>query len=394
MTDNRYWLLPEGIAEALPQRAKQLEALRRQLLDLYTSWGYDLVMPPLVEFMESLSTGTGEELDTQTFKLTDQVSGRLIGVRADMTPQVARIDAHRLSHGQVNRLCYLGPVLRARANHATGGSRSPLQVGAELFGHSGVESDCEVIAMALETLQACTAEKVTVDIGHIGIFNLLIEKIGLNKDQTVLLSDMLIRKSVPEIEQWLADADFDDSYKKLISSLPTLNGASSLLDDNRQLFTAVSADLVEIIQYIKSLISRIERCFPDVEITIDLGEIRGYAYHTGMIFQVYVPSIKREVLRGGRYDGIGKAFGHARSATGFSADLRLLHSLLDQDKTETESRIFAPVTIDRDLDKVVADLRKQGHSVIKGLDSQHTAKQHSCDQQIEFSNKQWVVNPI
>lgn len=394
MTDNRYWLLPEGITEALPQTAKQLEALRRQLVDLYVSWGYGLVMPPMVEFMESLSTGTGEELDTQTFKLTDQVSGRLMGVRADMTPQVARIDAHRLSHSRVNRLCYLGPVLRARSNHSTGGARSPLQVGAELFGHAGVESDFEVISMALETLECCTTEKITLDLGHIGIFTVLTEMIGLDKAQTQLFSDMLIRKSVPEITQWLAESSFEEAHKTLLASLPVLNGPLKTINHMMQPFIDSSEDLGAIIYYVKELIERIEQRFPKININIDLGEIRGYAYHTGMMFQLYVPSVKREVLRGGRYDGVGAAFGHARPATGFSADLRLLNSLSADKKVTTTGYIFAPLTTESGLDKAIDKLREQGKVVIKGLDSQQNAEQYDCDQQIEFSNKQWVVNPI
>ena len=394
MTDNRYWLLPEGISEALPQSAKQLEALRRQLVDLYVSWGYRLVMPPLVEFMESLSTGTGEALDTQTFKLTDQVSGRLMGVRADMTPQVARIDAHRLSHSRINRLCYLGPVLRARSTHSTGGSRSPLQVGAELFGHAGVESDFEVISMAIETLSCCTSEIITIDLGHIGIFTLLTAMSGLNQNQTELFSDMLIRKSVPEMTQWLAEIDIAETHKRLLMSLVHLNGSLEAIDPAMQQVADASDELAEIINHVKALIERIGQRFPKVNISIDLGEIRGYAYHTGMMFQLYVPSVKREILRGGRYDGVGAAFGHARPATGFSADLRLLNSLSTQNTVTESGHIFAPVTTEQGLDAAIDALRQQGRVVIKGLDAQQTAEQYDCDQQIEFSNKQWVVNPV
>lgn len=399
MSDNHCWLLPEGVFEALPEDAYQLDSLRREIINLYRGWGYQLVMPPLVEFMESLSTGTGKELDIQTFKLTDQQSGRLMGVRADITPQVARIDAHRMRVDHPNRLCYMGPVLRTRSNHANGGSRSPLQIGAELFGHSGADSDFEVISLAIETLLRCLAEdsseQITLDLGHVGIFTELIKALDLDETDQEVLSDMLERKSIPDIAAWTAKKDFTQVHTDILKALPELNGSVEIMTQAKDLFSAFNDAIRTIFNDLSDLVQRIQQAFPDIAINLDFGELRGYAYHTGIMFQLYLPSVQRELIRGGRYDGIGAAFGNSRPATGFSADLRLLNRL-SGDKIDERSKILAPSISDPELDKMVRELREQGSIVIRqlqqGADEQEdTAKDLGCSQQIVNSDNHWVI---
>ncbi len=402
MSDNHYWLLPEGISEALPEAASQLEALRRQLLDLYAGWGYQLVMPPLVEFLDSLSTGTGEQLDLQTFKLTDQASGRLMGVRADITPQVARIDAHRMRVEQPNRLCYMGPVLRTRSNHANGGSRSPLQIGAELFGHAGMDSDFEVISLAIETLQQCTlgvkgaGSKIILDLGHVGIFTAISKALGLNEADQEILSNMLERKSIPDISVWVKDKGFTTDQAQMLEKLPELNGSVEVLDNARALFTDIGDDIQNILSYLGELVQRLEQSFPAITINIDCGELRGYAYHTGVMFQLYLPTLQREVIRGGRYDGIGEAFGNARPATGFSADLKLLNSL-SQVVLNEQTKILAPAEADVELDRIVKELRQQGQVVVRQLrqdEQENTPHDLGCKQQLVKRDGQWSVELV
>lgn len=408
MSDNHYWLLPEGISEALPESACQLEALRRQIIDLYRGWGYQLVMPPLVEFLESLSTGTGKELDLQTFKLTDQQTGRMMGVRADITPQVARIDAHRMRVDHPNRLCYFGPVLRTRSNHANAGSRSPLQIGAELFGHSGVDSDFEVISLAIETLLLCTSgvssssDKVTLDLGHVGIFTEISTELDLSDSDQETLSDMLERKSIPEIEAWIAEKQFTDAHATIIRTLPDLNGSLEVIDQGNELFKNLGERIKAILSNLSDLVQRLQQAFPAVAINLDFGELRGYAYHTGIIFQLYLPNVQRELIRGGRYDGIGEAFGNARPATGFSADLRLLNNLLMTHAAVTnmvaQDKILAPAESNAELDQMIKELREQGKIVIRQLNEsnddqmkEYTAKDLGCNKQIVKSDHRWVI---
>jgi ATP phosphoribosyltransferase regulatory subunit len=402
MSDNHCWLLPEGIFEALPEDACQLESLRRQLIDLYRGWGYQLVMPPLVEFMESLSTGTGKELDLQTFKLTDQQSGRLMGVRADITPQVARIDAHRMRVDHPNRLCYFGPVLRTRSNHANGGSRSPLQIGAELFGHSGIDSDFEVISLAIETLQNCllantetNAEKITLDFGHVGIFTEVSKALELDEADQEILSDMLERKSIPDIAAWTTEKGFTAAHTSILKALPELNGSVEVIAQAKDLFAGFGDQIQQILKQIDELVQRLQQAFPDIAINLDFGELRGYAYHTGIMFQLYLPSVQRELIRGGRYDGIGEAFGNSRPATGFSADLRLLNRL-SGDKIAARSKILAPNIPDPELDQMIRELREQGNIVIRQLhagtdEQEYTAEALGCNQQIVNSDNHWVI---
>lgn len=393
---DQYWALPDGISEALPDEAERLEQLRRELLDLYATWGYRLVMPPLVEFMESLRTGHGTHLDVQTFKLTDQLSGRMMGVRADMTPQIARIDAHKLKTEHPNRLCYIGSVLRTRAFHRDG-SRSPLQVGAELFGHAGLDSDVEVISLLLETLRHSQLPPVVLDIGHVGIFRTLAREANLTAQQERAFYDMLERKSLPEIEAWLQTANLPAPLSHYLRQLPCLHGDVQVLTRARELFAQAHPAIQAALDYLSTLVERVNSLFPDCTIHVDLAELSGYDYHTGIVYAVYVPGFGREIARGGRYDGIGEAFGRVRPATGFSTDLRTLAKFADQAaNAPVQSFIFAPATPDPALETLIRELRQQGMRVVRELtDSQATPHAWGCTQQIIQQNDgKWSVTTV
>jgi ATP phosphoribosyltransferase regulatory subunit len=389
-----YWALPDGISEALPDEAERLEQLRRELLDLYATWGYRLVMPPLVEFMESLSTGHGTHLDVQTFKLTDQLSGRMMGLRADMTPQIARIDAHKLKTEQPNRLCYIGSVLRTRSFHCDG-SRSPLQVGAELFGHAGLDSDLEVISLLLETLTHCHVPHLVLDIGHVGIFRSLARHAGMSTQQEAAFYDMLERKALPEIDAWLTSAGLPASSTSHLRELPRLNGGIEILDKATSLFADAPADVQAALVYLRTLLQRIQTGIPDCTLHVDLGEVSGYDYHTGIVYAVYTPGLGREIARGGRYDGIGEAFGRKRPATGFSTDLRSLARFALAQPGHGYSAILAPTSGDKALEGLIRELRSQGKRVIRTLNGQ-TADPAAlgCTQQITAQGGHWAVTAI
>jgi ATP phosphoribosyltransferase regulatory subunit len=394
----KYWLLPDGINESLPAEAEALEAMRRELLDLYRGWGYRFVMPPLVEYLESLSIAMGSQLDLQTFKITDQTNGRMMGLRADITPQVARIDSHGMSllPHQPNRLCYIGSVLRTHSAVA-GGSRSPIQVGAELFGHAGLESDFEVIALMIETLQLAGSKKIVLDLGHVGILRALVAQVGLSIAQEKTYLDQLERKSLPEIDRWLAASSFDESSCDLLKSLPRLHGDIALLaGEVAQKLSVASPEISDSINYLKQLVSKLQQAYPSLVVNLDLAEMRGYTYHTGIVYAAYIPGDGRELARGGRYDGIGENFGTSRPATGFSCNLRTLLELKESVSQPLDSSgILAPVSDDPELLTLIATLREQGEVVIRQLVSldQISANSQGCDRVIERSSGKWQVAP-
>ncbi len=389
------WLLPQGIEEALPERAAKLESLRRTLLDLYTSWGYRLVMPPFIEYLESLLTGTGHDLDLQTFQLVDQLTGRSMGVRADMTSQVARIDAHQLKQDAPNRLCYMGTVLHTRPD-GFGGSRSPLQVGAELYGHAGIESDVEILCLMMETFSKAGVADVFVDIGHVGIFSGLAEQAGLNEEQEAALFEMLQRKAIPEIADFLNDLEISENDRTMLSSLAELHGGDACLQQAATVFDQASDTVKQALQYLQQTADQLRHRVPDVKLHFDLSELRGYHYHTGIVFAAYVPGQGQEIARGGRYDDIGKVFGCARPATGFSTDLKTLVNLSVNQQTDSESSaIFAPSSDDAALSKVIAELRSQGEQVITELPGQlGDAVAMGCNRKLVQRDGQWSVEGI
>ncbi|MCS3902396.1 ATP phosphoribosyltransferase regulatory subunit [Methylohalomonas lacus] len=390
MTLRDRWLLPEGVDEVLPPRAAALEQLCREVIDLYATWGYELVIPPLIEFLDSLLTGTGSDLDIQTFKLTDQLTGRLMGLRADTTPQVARIDAHKLKREIPTRLCYLGTVVHTRPM-GTGDSRCPLQVGAELYGHSGVESDAEVLCLMLETLKLVGQQQVYVDLGHMGIVRAIVAAAGLDDDQTAVLFDVLQRKAAAELDELIASWQIDGDQAIAMRALIEMNGDAEVLQQARQAMAAGGAAVTAAIDELERLIEIVGSRYPDVNFYVDPAELRGYHYHTGLMFAAYLQGEGVGVAYGGRYDDIGKAFGRARPATGFSVDLKRLLALHDT-AVRLSPGIAAPWSTDAALQALVADLRAQGERVVVQLPgTEATLAELGCDRCIVERDGQWQI---
>ena len=389
------WLLPEGIEELLPPQARRLEALRRRLLDLYAAWGYDQVMPPFVEYLESLLVGSGHDLDIDTFKLTDQLTGRLMGVRADMTQQVARIDAHRLKRDEPTRLCYMGTVLHTRPS-GPAGSRSPLQVGAELYGHAGVESDTEIVALLVETLEACGIHDAHLDLGHVGIFRQLAEMAGLDHDREAELFEMLQRKARAELETAVAEYGLDDDHAGRLLALIDLNGGDEVLAAARERLAGAGPRVDAALATLAAIATAMRRERPGLTLHFDLAELRGYRYHTGVVFAAFVPGHGDVLARGGRYDEVGRFFGRARPATGFSADLRTLMQLADDEATALpDSGIFAPADDDPALCATIRELRAAGERVIRALPGQAgDAATMGCDRELVGHGDAWVVRAL
>jgi ATP phosphoribosyltransferase regulatory subunit len=389
------WLLPAGIEEILPRQSHLLECMRRDLLDLYSGWGYELVIPPLVDFLDSLLTGTGHDLDLQTFKLTDQLSGRMLGARADMTPQVARIDAHHLRSDAPTRLCYLGSVLHTRSDGFSG-TRSPMQIGAEIYGHSGVESDVEVLRLALLTLEVAGIESPYLDLGHVGIYRGLARQACLDEQQETRLFEALQRKAAPEIEALIEGQGLPCATAHMMLSLVDLNGDDALERAATEL-AAADRPVHGALDYLRRLVDEIRKWLPEVPIHFDLAELRGYHYKTGMVFAAFAPGWGQEIVRGGRYDDIGRVFGRPRPAVGFSADLKGLLRLgvgLDE-RYRTEDRVFAPWSSDPALERKIRCLREGGRQVVTELPGQvGCARQLGCGERLERREADWVLVPV
>jgi ATP phosphoribosyltransferase regulatory subunit len=395
LADTNRWLMPEGVEELLPPMTEYLERLRRQLLDLYASWGYELVMPPFIEYLDALLTGTGEDLALQTFTLTDQMSGRLLGIRADMTPQVARIDAHPLRREVPSRLCYLGTVLRTRPD-SFGGSRSPLQVGVELYGHAGVQSDFEVLSLMLETLHAAKVFPMHLDLGHVGVYRALAHEAGLAQRDEMTLFDALQRKAKTEIAARVAALGLPVEQGKRIVSLCDLNGGAEVLAYARAALAGASQPVQQALEQLEMLCSMVGTRYASVPLHIDLAELRAYQYQTGIVFAAFVPGHGQEVARGGRYDEIGKAFGRARPATGFSADLKTLVACSQEQMDAVAQCIWAPsIEADPAFAATVTGLRARGERVIHHLPGQvGTPREMGCDREITLRDGRWVVAPL
>ena len=390
MKTHNSWILPEGIEEILPPRAEQMDRLCREIIDLYTTWGYQLVIPPMIEYMDSLLTGTGKDLDLQIFKLTDQLSGRLMGVRADTTPQVARIDAHNLKRDVPTRLCYLGTVLHTRPEN-TGGNRSPLQVGAELYGHKGIESDIEVLCLMIETIKKAGLENIHVDLGHVGIYNNLIQLAMLDEDSESALFDVLQRKAMPELNEMISAGMLPAEVGKMFKALITSIGSIEDFREATDLFENISPEIKDCLRDLQSMAEMVSKRMPEVSLNFDLSELRGYHYHTGIVFTAYVPGYGQGIAFGGRYDDIGSAFGRARPATGFSTDIKTLLGLNNKN-VEGRCGIYAPRSDDPDQEQAIINLRSQGEIVICELAEQDdTAEDMGCDRRLELQAGQWTV---
>ena len=391
MQKNDFWLLPQGIEDVLPNDSKQLESLRRQLLDVFACWGYELVIPPVVDFLDSLLTGLGHDLDLQTFKFTDQISGKMLGIRSDITPQVARIDAHNLNNTRPTRLCYVGTILRALEK-----TRSPMQIGAEIYGHKGIESDLEVIQLMLEMLSISGIQGVHLDLGHVGLYRELAKQAGLSQQQETELFEILQRKAKTELDELIDGYDIDEKFKTIFTALPRLNGDRTVLDKAAALLANTNDSILFAIKELQLVAEKLTLHFPALPISFDLSELRGYHYHTGMVFAAFIPGVGREIARGGRYDNIGGSFGRERAATGFSADLKFLSSLCNiTDEDANEQIIYAPFVEEYSLSETVRDLRAKGITVIQQLPGHpKELEELSCNSILEKENNNWVVKPI
>lgn len=386
------WLLPDGIEEVLPPDAARVEAARRQVLDLFQRWGYEFVVTPHIEYLESLLTGAGQDLDLRTFKVTDPASGRLMGFRADITPQVARMDAHSLRREGPNRLCYAGSVLHARPR-ALATSRSPIQLGAELYGDASPASDVEVISLMLDMLAMAEVPDVHMDLGHVGIYRGLARAAGLSGEAEQALFDALQRKAVDEVAA-LTDglpaqlAGMLRALAELCGSREVLEQAAAVLADAPAVVKAALADLVVIAD---ALAQR----FPQLPLYFDLGELRGYHYHTGVVFAAFVPGVGESIAQGGRYDHIGADFGRARPATGFSTDLKTLVTLGQVQLDAPVQGIWAPAE-GTGLWQAVQQLRRNGRRVVQALPGQDaaSAREAGCDAQLQLREGNWQVVPF
>jgi ATP phosphoribosyltransferase regulatory subunit len=375
------WLLPENFADSLPSEARAIEDLRRNLLDLYRSYGYELVAPPLIEYLDSLLSGTGTDLDLQTFKLVDQMSGRTLGLRSDMTVQVARIDAHLLNRQGVARLCYSGSVVHTRPSGFFA-SREPLQVGAELYGHAGVEADIEVMELMLASLKAAGAESIRVDLNHPAIINSLMLDAGIDAEQEIIFA-LLQAKDAPGLQA--ATQSYPRELASALVALTQLYGPlvghagegepMNTLARARQLLpnTPAVTNALDQLQHLchAPQLSR----FSGVTLAVDLADVRGYRYHNGITFSAWVPQLANAIARGGRYDNIGAAFGRARPATGFSLELREMAQLWSGSGASQSRAIAAPWSDDASLAQEVAKLRVAGEIVVQVLPG------HQLDQQ-------------
>jgi len=330
------------------------------------SWGYQLVVPPLVEYLDSLLTGTAKTLDLQTFKLIDQMSGRLLGIRPDMTPQVARIAAHKLRDNPVSRLSYIGSVLHTLPA-GQGTSRNPIQLGAEIYGHTGPESDMEILQLMVAVLNVTGAvPSLSLDIGHVGIYRGLAKFADLNSNQEQELFSALQRKALPEIESLLNEYQLAEASKTMLLALAELNGDASVLNQAQTLFAQAPDDVKQALANLQTVADMAIQRLPDVEINFDLAELRGYDYHTGLVFSAYQPGSSQAIAMGGRYDDIGEDFGYAQPATGFSLDLKTLVTQLD--KTENNNQAIAVTWSDDPAQQqAVEELRNQGEVVVYQL---------------------------
>ncbi|TFW28608.1 ATP phosphoribosyltransferase regulatory subunit [Massilia horti] len=380
------WLLPESIADVLPSEARKIEELRRLMLDTFRLYGYELVMPPLLEYVESLLAGGGQDTDLKTFKVVDQLSGRLLGLRPDMTTQVARIDAHLLNRDSVTRLCYAGSVLHTRPSglHAT---REPLQIGAEIYGHAGLEADAEIQELALATLALAGFAEPRLDLSHVGVLRALLAEDPAAKRDEAQLYDLLRAKDIPGLE--VITQSYAPVTRNALLALPNLYGDCDMLAHAREVLPplpGITRALAELAALCGSALGR-------AQVAIDLADLRGYQYESGAMFALYVPGLPNAVARGGRYDHVGEAFGRARPATGFSLDLRELARLLPT--AGRKHSIRAPWGNAPELRAKIAELRKAGEVVIQSFPGHDNVQdEFECDRVLVLEDGNWILKNL
>lgn len=382
------WLLPDGVADVLPEQAQVIENIRRQALDFLAQRGYQLIYTPFIEYLESLSSlsALNQDLDLVTFKIIDQISGRLLGVRADMTPQVARIDAHVRPLLGVARYCYAGTVLHTKPQGLIA-SRTPLQLGAELFGHESLDADLEMIDTMLGVLAvAGYNQQLHLDLGHVGLFTSLVALAGLNHDQELALSELYQRKALPELKEYTANLSYGQDFYELGRLSGDIDALSQSLSQNvlnHPCFQYALNSLQIAAQQIKSRWSQ-------VQVGIDVVELRSYHYHTGLMFAVYAPNEAMPLAQGGRYDGIGEHFGRSRPATGFSCDLYRLVA----NRYEIINLIVAPAGREQDLLDAIATQRQQGQHVVQLLGQDDISSVSQATHQLVKTTQGWQVQTL
>ena len=381
------WLLPEDIADILPAEARKVETLRRAILDLYQSYGYELVAPPILEFLDSLLTGTGSDLNLQTFKLVDQLSGRTLGLRADITPQVARIDAHLLNRAGVTRLCYAGSVAHARTPVGSS-AREELQLGAEIYGCETWEADFEAISLLLKTLELAGVSKVYLDLSHAGILMGILDGQNLDKESIESLYDLLQSKDRPRLGQW--SKCLPAKTIESLMALTELNGPCAQVISNAKKLLPQHAAIDQALSDLSRLVESSARLSKNLELSIDLSDLRGYQYHSGVMFAAYVDKLPQPIARGGRYDHVGQAFGRPRPATGFSLDLLTLAHL--SPINVRKRAIAAPWIDDAALNAAIAQLRNSGEVVIQvSTGGLIESAEYECDREFVKQGNAWAV---
>lgn len=379
------WVLPDHIADVLPSEARHIEEIRRDLLDMARCYGYELVMPPLMEHLESLLTGAGKALDLQTFKLVDQLSGRMLGLRADSTPQVARIDAHLLNRQGVTRLCYCGPVLHTRpgAPHAT---REPLQFGAEIYGHAGLEADLEILLLALDALKVAKTPPLNVDMADARIVKALLNGVAVGAEVLGQVHAALAAKDSSELTA--LTRGFPIESRQGLLALLQLYGDKQVLAEAKKSLPALPA-----VQEALSSLSWLASQLDGAQISFDLADLRGYAYYTGTRFSIYAPGASDALARGGRYDEVGAVFGRSRPAAGFSLDIKALVGVLE--RRPLHAAIRAPWSDSSDLRAEISKLRANGETVVCALPGHDSeVDEFHCDRELVQVSQQWVVQTI
>ena len=382
------WLLPDGIDEVLPEQAYLVEKMRREIIDLYHNWGYDLVIPPMVEFTESLLSGSGQDLDLMTFRLTDQLSGRLMGVRADITPQVARMDAHSLNLSIPGRFCYAGTVLHTLPRGPLE-SRSPISVGVELFGESSVSADIEIIELFLSTLSVAEIRDVSLDLGHVDIVRGLIAEANLSVVLEAEVFDLLQRKARTELAFWISENIQNEQLSTWLNNLPQLTGGVEILETAKAALDGAPEVVINALNQLETTIHSLD--ISNLNVHLDLSEMPGYHYHTGIVFAAYIQGHGKALGNGGRYDHVGEAFGRSRSATGFAFDLKTLVAQGSCSRSGSLG-IFAPFCPDSSRREEIKSLRKQGFRVVEGFENQVIDYDElKCDRQLVKIDEKYVV---
>jgi len=388
MTYADRWLLPDGIEEILPAEAGAIEQLRRRLVDLYASWGYDLVIPPLLEYTDSLLIGLGRDVDLLTFKVTDQLTGRTLRIRADITPQTARMDAHSFNRQGTNRLCYAGHVVHTRPKNPLA-TRTPIQAGVEFYGEPDTRADIEVVSLLLESLKLAGLPKLHIDLGHVGIYRTLAEAAGLNQAQEDTFFELLQRKAVTEIEDWVATHLQGSIFAEIFLQLPHLAGGSEVLSRARACFADCPMAVAEALNQLERVAETVTARYPEVELYFDLSELRGYHYLTGLVFAAFAPGYGNPVASGGRYDHIGEVFGRARPATGFAVDISAL-SKLGLLPAGLKPGIWACETGEPEQWREIQALRASGERVVSGP-SEAVPDEVNCDRRLVLAAGRYQV---